>query len=152
HVSGPFLRRGEVMVGFAVHRTLGCSLALALAFVACSDASDDVYAPPALPDGGARDGAVIDGAGGGEGASAPNDATLDAPDAPSEIGPCTTTFTFAPAGRAVKSVAVTGEWNGFAQSGVAMSADSAGVYSVSVPLQQGLVAYKLVIDGAFELD
>jgi glycosidase len=83
--------------------------------------------------------------------------------APADVGPdisrevsksqCYTTFSYtAPAGTTPSTVAVTGEWNDFATPGVAMTLGSGGAYSARVPLDPGLVAYKLLVNGAFELD
>jgi hypothetical protein len=95
------------------------------------------------------------------------DATLDAPDgtAPDVTAPdavadapdaglrCPVTFRYRPpTGRAVSRVEVTGEWNAFANPGVAMRADGRGGYAVDVALAPGLHAYKLLVDGAWELD
>ncbi len=78
------------------------------------------------------------------------DVVADAPDAGLR---CPVTFRYQPpAGRAVSRVEVTGEWNAFANPGVAMRADGRGGYSVDVALAPGLHAYKLLIDGAWELD
>ena len=113
--------------------------------VACSDAASAPYTPPPIdtPDGGALDGS--------------SDAIPDAaPDTDSSLptGPCTTTFRYVPpAGRLVKVAQVTGEWNSFANPGVAMiGPDLDGAFTASLPLSPGLVAYKVILDGAFELD
>ena len=130
-------------------------IAAALFAFACSDAGEAPYTAPPLPGFGD---ASADGAPASLDASASLDATTsadaslaDAADA--DAVPCTTLFTYSPAGRAVTSVAVSGEWNAFAPNGVPMKGpDASGAYSARVPLPAGLVAYKLVIDGAFELD
>ena len=82
-------------------------------------------------------------------------------DAPAEVSrsvstaQCFTTFHFTPpAGSTPAMVAVTGEWNAFAAPGVAM----AGPDVTGAVLRQGAgslrasSAYKLLVDGAFELD
>jgi glycosidase len=67
---------------------------------------------------------------------------------------CATTFTYTPPpGTSVTTVAVTGEWSGFAAPGNAMTGpDPSGAYSVTVGLAPGLTAYKLLIGGQYELD
>jgi glycosidase len=138
---------------FGRHPALPLALALfalGLLASACSDTGDAGYTPPPLPgsiDGGADSGAPSDRDGGSDGSSS------DAARADGGLVPCTTTFTFAPSGRAVTTVAVTGEWNAFAPSGVPLTGpDANGAYAASVKLAPGLVAYKLVIDGKLELD
>jgi MYXO-CTERM domain-containing protein len=72
----------------------------------------------------------------------------------SSSGVCATTFTFTPPpGTTVTSVGVTGEWNGFASPGDTMAGpDGNGVYSATIPLPPGLVGYKLLVDGQYEID
>jgi neopullulanase len=84
---------------------------------------------------------------------APKDAALDVSREVS-TAQCFTTFSYAPPpGTTPAMVAVTGEWNDFASPGVAMKGpDSKGAFSAKVALDPGLVGYKLVIDGTFELD
>ncbi len=105
--------------------------------------------PPPVDAGSSHD-ARVPPADGGKG---PQDA---APDISREVSTaqCTTTFRYSPApGMTPATVAVTGEWNSFATPGVAMAGpDSTGSYSVKVPLDPGLVGYKLLIDGSFEMD
>ena len=121
------------------------SLAFALP-VACSDTTSAPYSPPpvTLGDGGS-DASADD-------ASSASDGSV--PDVPIDTSPCTTTFRYVPpAGRIVKVAAVTGEWNAFASPGVAMvGPDSDGAFTANVELSPGLVAYKVVLDGAFEID
>ncbi len=79
---------------------------------------------------------------------------VDAPviDAPAELR-CPTTFRYTPpAGRTVSRVEVTGEWSMWSNPGAAMRADGRGGYTVDLSLAPGLHAYKLLIDGNWELD
>ncbi|HEY1957539.1 MAG TPA: alpha-amylase family glycosyl hydrolase [Polyangiaceae bacterium] len=71
-----------------------------------------------------------------------------------DAGACETTFTFTPpAGTAPKAVSVAGEWDGFAAPGVAMTGpDGSGVFSAKVPLAPGWWAYKIIVDGNWQLD
>ncbi len=102
-----------------------------------------------------------DGGGGGGGPDGNSaDATTDAGSSWDAAGwdgdvggPCPTTFRFVPAaGKTYAKVAVTGEWNTWDPTGVAMTADASGAYVATVPLSPGLVGYKLLLDGAFTLD
>ncbi len=91
------------------------------------------------------------------GGSADSGAGVDsgaAVDASVSTAACITTFHYLPrAGASPGSVSVSGEWNGFARPGVAMSGpDGNGVFTAQVPLSPGLVAYRLIIDGVFTLD
>ena len=104
-------------------------------------------APGPSTDGGgigAETGAGSDGGG--------SDATVIVGDAGALS--CATTFRYVPPlGKSVTSVAVSGEWNAFNTAGVAMMGpDAQGAYTASVELSPGLVAYKLIVNGAFELD
>ena len=65
-----------------------------------------------------------------------------------------TTFSFVPpAGTTAQTVAVSGEWNAWAQPGVAMTGpDVNGAYVASVPLPPGLTAYKFLLNGTWVLD
>ena len=126
--------------------TLALLAALVTALpIACSDAASSPYTPPPIdtPDGGALDGS----------SDAIPDAAVDT-DSSLPTGPCTTTFRYVPpAGRLVKVAQVTGEWNSFANPGVAMiGPDLDGAFTASLPLSPGLVAYRVILDGAFELD
>jgi glycosidase len=131
------------------HLVLMLAALVLIALVAC-DSGNSGYQPPPLPtlEGGA-DGAV--------------DASADAapdmqptPEAGADVvrGPCMTVFHYTPpAGTSPHTVAVTGEWNSFAQPGVPMAGpDANGAYTGSVQLAPGLVAYKLLVDGAFTMD
>src|SRR5262245_26348995 len=71
---------------------------------------------------------------------------------PEPTGPCDVDFHFQPAmGQTVSVVEVRGEWNGF-QPGLQLMPDGAGGFTGKQSLMPGLVAYKLVIDGNWELD
>ncbi len=126
--------------------------------LACGSGDDNgAYQPPGLggPDAGV-DGSLGPIGNGGE-AGPPNlDATSPGFDASSlpDAGPCMTTFTYVPpAGQAVQTVAVSGEWNAFATPGVTMNGpDKNNAYTASVQLPPGLVGYKLLIDGTFVMD
>ncbi len=142
------------------------ALAATLAALGCTSSSDttppddakspddvaapDVSSPDApLPDVAPPDVAPFD-------ASAdlpPLDATADvAPDATAALR-CPTTFRYVPpAGRTPSRVEVTGEWNAWANPGVAMRADGRGGFAVDVPLAPGLHGYKLIVDGDWQLD
>lgn len=67
---------------------------------------------------------------------------------------CPTTFRFVPpSGKTYGNVVVTGEWTSFSPGGVKMTGpDAQGAYTATVDLSPGLVAYKLVLDGQWELD
>jgi glycosidase len=97
---------------------------------------------------------VGDGGGVGDADSgAPGDVALDISREVS-TAQCFTTFEYLPPpGSTPGMVAVTGEWNDFATPGVKMKGpDATGAFSARVPLAPGLVAYKLLVDGAFQLD
>jgi glycosidase len=115
----------------------------ALSFAACNADSSNGYTPPTvgLDDAGSE---------GGEGGSLVTDAGARDVIAVS----CTTTFRYAPpAGRIIHSAQVTGEWNAFAKPGVAMTGPASdGSFNVGIELPAGLVGYKLLLDGAYELD
>jgi len=58
-----------------------------------------------------------------------------------------------PAGTAPHTVQVSGEWNAFANPGTPMNGpDASGAFTAQVQLAPGLVAYKLIVDGTWELD
>lgn len=129
-------------------RALGLSGLLAGTLVVACDAGESGYDAPALP--GTDAGTLPDGA------PIPVTPGIDASPVEPEVdaGPCLTTFRYVPpAGKAPKSVAVTGEWNGFAQAGVPMTGpDASGAFTAKVQLAPGLVGYKLLLDGNYELD
>jgi glycosidase len=116
---------------------------------ACGSSSHSAYQPPALDEGGAA------------GVDASADVSVDAPvghdaslDVSVSTAQCLTTFRYAPpAGTTPKVVQVTGDWNQFANPGVAMAGpDSTGAFTAQVPLDPGLVAYKFLVDGQWTLD
>jgi glycosidase len=88
-----------------------------------------------------------------DGSTSPTDASADVHYDVSASA-CATTFSYTPAaGTSVTSVAVTGEWNGFVQPGNVMTGpDSNGTFTTSVALPPGLVGYKLLIGGQYQLD
>jgi glycosidase len=112
------------------------------------------YTPPPLVEGGSP----VDGAAGGDDASTTSDGS-PLPDAGGgdvsvSTAPCFTTFRFAPpAGTTPHTVQVSGEWNAFASPGTSMTGpDAAGAFTAQVQLAPGLVAYKLIVDGQWQLD
>ncbi|HSQ66682.1 MAG TPA: alpha-amylase family glycosyl hydrolase, partial [Polyangiaceae bacterium] len=85
------------------------------------------------------------------------DSPADVPEPPlvnADAGACTTTFTFTPpSGSTASSVSVTGEWDSFAQPGTTMTGpDEHGAFTAKVPLAPGWYAYKLIVDGQWQLD
>ena len=125
----------------SVHVLSALGLALGVALAAACDSSEPAgYEAPPYDrlDGGAADGAAPD-------ADVPDDEV--APD-----GPCTTTFRYTPTVSVPKTVAVTGEWNGFAKPGVTLAPDGKGGFAADVELKAGLVGYKLLLDGEYVID
>ena len=94
----------------------------------------------------------------GDDASMRHDGETDADAAPIDAsvsnGPCFTIFRFVPpAGTTPHAVSVSGEWNSFSTPGTAMAGpDATGAYTAQVQLAPGLVAYKLIVDGTWQLD
>lgn len=120
-----------------------CVALLGVAFAACSDASNAKYTPPPIGsvDGGTADGSVD---------AAPDASTEDTG---VSTAPCATTFRYLPpAGRIVQKAQVAGEWDQFAHPVDMTGPDADGAFTARVELKPGLVAYKLVLDGSFELD
>jgi glycosidase len=129
-----------------------CSV-LAAALLACASGACDAsgpspYSPPPLSWVG--DDASVDARANGSDAG-PADASDDVS---VSTAPCLTTFRYAPPpGTLVHSVQVTGEWSSFADPGTPMNGpDASGAYTASVPLSPGLVAYKFIVDGQWQLD
>jgi glycosidase len=121
------------------------AILLACAFGACDASSPSPYEPPPLADGAAADAGV----------DAPAPPTEAAPpDVTVSTAPCITTFRWTPPpGTTPHTAAVSGEWNAFATPGTTMMGpDASGTYSAQVQLAPGLVAYKLIVDGQWELD
>ncbi len=84
-----------------------------------------------------------------------SDASFDAgPPIDVDAGACKTTFRFKPAaGHLASAVSVAGEWDAFAAPGAAMQGpDADGVFTAEVSLAPGWYAYKLIVDGAWQLD
>jgi glycosidase len=121
---------------------------------ACGSNPRDGFTPGG-GDAGGDDGSTLNP---GDDASPSHDgeAGIDAApiDASVSNGPCFTTFRFVPpAGSTPHAVSVSGEWNSFANPGTVMTGpDASGAYSAQVQLAPGLVAYKLVVDGTWQLD
>ena len=122
--------------------------ALACAFGACDASSPSPYEPPPLADGGAAD-AGVEAA-----ADAPVPMEAAPPDVSVSTAPCFTTFRWTPPpGNTPKTVQVSGDWNAFANPGTAMMGpDASGAFTAAVQLSPGLVAYKLIVDGQWQLD
>ncbi len=91
-------------------------------------------------------------AGTGTDASTNGDAPTDAPVIDVDGGACETTFVYTPpSGTSATTVSVAGEWNAFSSPGVAMTNDN-GTFTAKVPLAPGWYAYKLIVDGTWQLD
>jgi neopullulanase len=111
----------------------------------CDSGATTNYQPPSLDGPDAKfDGAVVADAG---------PIVPITPDA-APIGPCLTTFQYRPpAGTLATSVAVAGEWQNFQAPGVALvGPDSSGAFKTQIELAPGLVGYKLIVNGKYELD
>lgn len=66
---------------------------------------------------------------------------------------CPVTFSYrVPPGANVTRVEVTGEWNGWANPGIALRNDGTGVFRGEVAIPPGFHGYKLLIDGEWQLD
>jgi glycosidase len=118
------------------------SLVLAMAAIYACDPSLGVDAPSAPgPEGGST---ATPGTPSGD-ASTEGGGPID------DAGPvpCTTTFRFT--GNA-KDVKLAGEWDGFGKQIPMQGPDAQGAFTTSVELTQGLWAYKLVVDGSWQLD
>ena len=127
-------------------RALGLSLLFGSVLVAaaCSSTTREVSDDPV--DGGGDSASVVTGDG-------------QAPDSggPVEPGPevsCETTFRYVPPpGKTVRQVAVTGEWTSFAKPGVTLQGpDMQGAFTGKAKLAPGIVGYKLLLDGEYEID
>lgn len=120
--------------------------AVACALGACDAAPPGKYTPPPLDDAG-----VVSAEAGADASStdaaSPIDATVS-------TAACTTSFQYVPPpGTVPTTVQISGEWNAFANPGTPMvGPDANGAFSAQVPLQPGLVAYKLIVDGQWQLD
>ena len=128
-----------------------------LALGACGSGSSRGFAPGG--DAGSDDSSTVspDGsttADGGRESGVDNSVDASAVDASVSTSPCVTTFRFVPpAGTTAHAVSVTGEWNAFANPGVAMTGpDASGAFTAQVQLSPGLTAYKFLVDGTWELD
>ena len=82
-----------------------------------------------------------------------SDVTIDVPIIDVDGGACSTTFTFTPSsGSSPKSVSVSGEWDGFTAPTTLSGPDSSGAFSGKVQLAPGWWAYKIIVDGTWQLD
>jgi glycosidase len=82
-----------------------------------------------------------------------SDVTIDVPILDVDAGACATTFTFTPSsGSSPKSVSVSGEWDGFTTPTTLSGPDASGAFNGKVPLAPGWWAYKLIVDGTWQLD
>jgi glycosidase len=126
---------------------VSCTL---LGMAACDGgSSSDYQAPPLDGMDGSAEGGSTPGMPGMPGAEA------GAVDAGPSTGPCDVTFTWKPAvGSSVASVALVGEWNMFQKPGTSMKGpDASGFYSATLPLNPGMVGYKVLTDGTnYQLD
>ncbi|MFO0674911.1 MAG: alpha-amylase family glycosyl hydrolase [Polyangiaceae bacterium] len=70
------------------------------------------------------------------------------------VGDCPTTFRYVPpSGKKPNTVTVAGEWNGFKTPGLALTGpDGEGAFVGRVSLAPGLLGYKVIVDGNWELD
>ncbi len=138
---------------------------VASALAACGTSNEQApYAPPPIPNADVDAGATSGGPDATTGAdatpgtfleaSAPGD--VAAPSSPSDgaVTQCFTTFSFVPpAGTTVTSLSVTGEWNNWANPGEPMvGPDGSGAYAAKVALPVGMTGYKLILNGAWEMD
>lgn len=134
------------------------------ALAGCGSSGGSAYVPPPItnvgPDGGAGGGppdatAGIDGASppSGSDGGAPSDAAPN-PVGDGAVGQCFTTFTFVPPpGTTVSTLSVTGEWNNWANPGETMTGpDPSGAYRANVALPVGMIGYKLILNGTWEMD
>ncbi len=79
------------------------------------------------------------------------DVAIDVPVIDVDGGACATTFSFTPsAGQSVQSVAVSGEWDGFTTPTPMTGTNN--VFTGRVPLAPGRYAYKLIVNGTWQLD
>jgi glycosidase len=102
------------------------------------DGGSDAAADRAMNDGSAMDVAMGDGG-----------SMMDA----SANVRCPVAFAYrVPAGANVTRVEVTGEWNGWANPGVALTQDGSGVFRGDVAIPPGFHGYKLLINGEWQLD
>ncbi len=99
--------------------------------------------------GGGGDGADAGGDGATDGGV--SDVAIDVPVIDLDAGTCATSFSFTPAsGQSAQSVSVSGEWDGFTTP-TTMNASN-GAFVGRVPLAPGRYAYKIIVDGTWQLD
>jgi glycosidase len=68
-------------------------------------------------------------------------------------GPCKTSFHYAPpAGTNANAVFVAGEFNAWSNTATPMPKGADGKFSADVEIPPGLVGYKLIVDGTWQLD
>jgi len=143
---------------------------LAGLFGACSGGTMDSAATSATSGGGSMTWTGLAGSGGNGGSgggkasssttasasgSTSGSGSVDAGiDASVSTSPCSTTFRFVPpAGTVAQTVSVSGDWNSFTDPGVSMTGpDASGAFTAQVPLTPGFYAYKLIVDGQWQLD
>jgi glycosidase len=113
-------------------------VAIAAAAAACQP-------PQGNPNGG--------GSGSGSGSGPGSGSDVGSGSSSGGSGSCPTTFHFTPPpGTTPSSVQVTGDWTSWADPGTAMTADASGAFTATVGLAPGLVGYKLIVDGTWQLD
>jgi len=135
--------RRRLLAGTAVAALVGT-------FAACDAAAPAPYTAPPLGDGGSSS------SGGDAALDSSADAVEDtaAIDVSVSTAPCFTSFRYTPpSGTVATTVQVTGEWNDFATPGTPLAGpDSSGAFTGQVQLAPGLVAYKFLVDGQWQLD
>jgi glycosidase len=139
-------------------------LFLASVFAACGTGPATGVTTSTTGHGGSTTWTGLPTGGGGSGAgttstsattSTTGDGGMDAGvDASVSTAACTTTFRYVPpAGTLPTAVSVSGEFNNFTDPGMAMTGpDSSGAFSAQVTLAPGFYAYKLIVDGQWQLD
>lgn len=133
-------------------KTWVCLIAILSLAIACD---------PSIP-ASSEDAGPVPSEGGPPPPNPPADGGDDGPDAgpvdsgpiPPSVGPCTTNFLYTPApGQTPKTVTLAGEWNSFSPTALKMNGPNAqGVFTATVDLAPGLIGYKVVVDGAWQLD
>jgi len=127
---------------------MGNFRSLALAGLVLLAGCDDDFPSWHASDGGASNG--DGGLSGSDGATGTDDdgGTIG----PEPTGPCEVTFRFVPpSGTSAQSVEARGEWDGFV-AGTTLAPVAGGAFEGRVTHMPGLVAYKLVVDGNWQLD
>jgi neopullulanase len=143
--------------------SLVAAIPLLLAGCGTSDDGNGTYSPPPIPNVGDDSGSGGTDAttGGSDAAPAPpsdSDGGLPGDDASfagdGAASPCLTTFSFVPPpGTTVSTLSVSGAFNDWVSPGQTMAGpDVNGAYSTSVALPVGMNAYKLLLNGNWEMD